>query len=165
MIIQVKRLPHAPAHQLFKKHQTDAGYDLRSAADVIIKPVNELETEIENVAFSDGSVHARTLYERQLIPTGIQIAPDDLSHFWLVPRSGFSSKTLLGIRNVPGLIDYEYRGEVFISAVAFGNAIPVAKGERIAQMVPALQTNVEIKFVDKLITSQRGSGGFGSTGQ
>ncbi|MBD3384703.1 dUTP diphosphatase, partial [candidate division KSB1 bacterium] len=85
--------------------------------------------------------------------------------FWLVPRSGFSSKYLMGIRNVPGLVDFEYRGEVFISAIAFGHAIPVARGERIAQLVPVLQTNVEIKFVQALSQSRRGSGGFGSTGQ
>jgi len=165
MIVQVKKLPHAPPEQLFKKHSTDAGYDLRCAGDIIIKPVQELKTETDKVTFSDGTVHRRTVYEKQLLPTGIQIAPEDLSYFWLVPRSGFSSKYLMGIRNVPGLVDFEYRGEVFISAMAFGHPIPVARGERIAQLVPVIQTKVEIEFVHELSESKRGSGGFGSTGQ
>jgi len=165
MIVNIKLLPHAPAGQLERAHETDAGFDIRSAADILIKPISCLKTQQEEIVFSNGDRHQRFIYEKQLIPTGIIIASEDLAYFWIVPRSGFSTNYLMGIRNVPGLIDYDYRGEIFVSAVACAGPIPITRGERIAQLVPVLQIDVKFDFVDK-ITHQtlRGSGGFGSTG-
>ncbi len=164
--IQVKYrlLPHAPEGQLQKKNKSDAGFDLMAADDIVIHPVTYLPTVSERVRFADGSIHSRTKYPRQLIRTGIQLEPEKLSFFLVLPRSGFSSDYLLLMRNGPGLIDFEYRGELLISVYAFFHGIPIARGERIAQLVPVCQNPVEMIRAEKLSDSRRGTNGFGSSG-
>ena len=164
MIINVKKLKNCPQDQLSKKFKNDAGYDLRSSIDFLIKPLNDLKVTHEDVTFSNGKVYQRNRYEKQLIPTGIKIHTDQLSYFWIVPRSGFSSKFMMGIRNSPGLIDYDYRGELFISVFSYKDTIPIAQGDRIAQLVPVPTVNIKLVFVEEVPASLRGEGGFGSTG-
>ena len=162
--LKYRLLPHAPAGQLQKKNDRDAGFDLMAADDCIVRPVRALAMETESVRFGDGSTHQRKKYERQLIRTGVQLEPEELSFFLVLPRSGFSSDYLLLMRNGPGLIDCEYRGELLISVYSLFGEIPIARGERIAQLVPVLQNPVELTRVDELNGSRRGSGGFGSSG-
>jgi dUTP pyrophosphatase len=121
----------------------DAGVDLRSAADVSLKPG-----------------------ERALIPTGIAVAiPDGYAGF-VQPRSGLAIGKGLGLLNSPGLIDSGYRGEIKIIAINLDpeNVIDIARGERIAQLVVLSVPQCRIVEVEELPGSERGSGGFGSTG-
>ncbi len=147
-----------------KKNDSDAGFDLMAAEDFIIYPLSGLQTETEHVLFGDASTHIRKKYPRQLIRTGIALEPGQLSFFLILPRSGFSSDYLLLMRNGPGLIDFEYRGELLISVYALLDEIPIARGERIAQLVPIVQNPVELIAVSELSDSRRGADGFGSSG-
>lgn len=162
--ITYQLLPHAPGNQLSKKNPSDAGFDVQAAEDFIIKPLHTLEISEEIVCFSDGTKHIRRKYPRQLIRTGIQLAPESLAFFLLLPRSGFSSDYLMLLRNGPGLIDFEYRGELLISVYSLKDEIPIARGERIAQLLPIHQDQVELIQVADLSPSRRGANGFGSTG-
>lgn len=162
--VKYRLLPHAPEGQLMKKNRSDAGFDLMAADDMVIYPVTYLPTVSERVHFADGSSHNRTKYPRQLIRTGVQLEPEKLSFFLVLPRSGFSSDYLLLMRNGPGLIDFEYRGELLISVYSLHHSIPIARGERIAQLVPVCQSPIELIRTEKLSESRRGGSGFGSSG-
>ena len=81
------------------------------------------------------------------------------------PRSGLSLKHGITVANAPGTIDADYRGEVGVILVNLGrDAFEVTRGMRVAQMVVAPVTTVEVKAVEELPDSARGAGGFGSTG-
>jgi dUTP diphosphatase len=104
--------------------------------------------------------------ERTLVPTGIAIAiPTGFAGF-VLPRSGLALKRGLGIVNTPGLIDAGYRGEVMILAINHDPSTPLTleRGERIAQLVVQRVARAEIVEVEELPASERGGGGFGSTG-
>jgi len=122
----------------------DAGVDLRASADVTI-------------AARGG---------RALVPTGISIAiPDGYAGF-IQPRSGLAYKHGVTVLNTPGLIDSGYRGELKVLLI---NTDPttdfeVVRGERIAQLVIQAYEEVNFEEVQNLPDSERGLGGFGSTG-
>lgn len=122
----------------------DAGVDLRASADVTI-------------AARGG---------RTLVPTGISIAiPDGYAGF-IQPRSGLAYKHGVTVLNTPGLIDSGYRGELKVLLI---NTDPttdfeVVRGERIAQLVIQAYEEVNFEEVQNLPDSERGLGGFGSTG-
>ena len=121
----------------------DAGMDLVAAEDVTLKPG-----------------------ERAAIPTGIAVAiPEGYAGF-VQARSGRSLKEGLGVANAPGLIDSGYRGEIKVIAINLNLAelIDVRRGEKIAQIVFQKIERAEVEIVDELPTSERGEGGFGSTG-
>ena len=105
--------------------------------------------------------------ERALIPTGIAIAMPDgyvcLAH----PRSGLAAKHGISIVNAPGTIDSGYRGEIQIILINTdtGNLFEVKRGDRIAQLVFQRVESAHFEEVDELPTSERGDGGFGSTGK
>ncbi len=101
-----------------------------------------------------------------LVPTGlaIHIADPGLAAV-LLPRSGLGHKFGLVLGNLTGLIDSDYQGQVFISCWNRGSkAYEVQPGERIAQMVFVPVEQVQFKVVDEFDTSDRGDGGFGSSG-
>lgn len=121
----------------------DAGLDLRSLETLVLKP-----------------------FERALIPTGLAIAiPEGYAGF-VQPRSGLALKRGLSIVNTPGLIDSHYRGELKIIAINLDpvNDIQIEKGERIAQLVIQEVPVVTLTVVDELDATDRGAGGFGSSG-
>jgi dUTP pyrophosphatase len=103
---------------------------------------------------------------RALVPTGAAIAiPEGYAGF-VQPRSGLALKHGVTCLNTPGLIDAGYRGELMVLLV---NTDPqddflVKRGERIAQLVIQRVEHVQFRVVDELPSSERGSGGFGSTG-
>jgi dUTP pyrophosphatase len=104
--------------------------------------------------------------ERAMIPTGLAVAIP-VGHAGLVlPRSGLASKHGLTLANSPGLIDAGYRGEVTCAVVNLdrSRAVKIARGERIAQLVIVAVPAVEPAWVDELPESERGEGGFGSSG-
>lgn len=124
-------------------YEGDAGLDLRASCSITLKP-----------------------FERALIPTGLAIAiPDGYAGF-VQPRSGLAIKQGLSIVNTPGLIDAHYRGELKIIAINLDpeNDIVIQKGDRIAQLVIQAVPAVTLVEVEELQDTDRGAGGFGSSG-
>ena len=104
---------------------------------------------------------------REIISTGIAIAiPEGYAGF-VQPRSGLAAREGLTIVNTPGLIDSGYRGEIKVIALNtdLENTIQIERGERIAQLVIQEVPVVTIDVVDELDATERGEGGFGSTGK
>ncbi len=104
--------------------------------------------------------------ERKLIPTGIKIELEHGYEAQIRPRSGLSIKHGITLINCVGTIDEDYRGEVCVPVVNLSNeAYTIMPEERIAQMVIAKVERAEIKVAVTLSSTQRGEGGFGSTGK
>ncbi|KUH58329.1 deoxyuridine 5'-triphosphate nucleotidohydrolase [Tractidigestivibacter scatoligenes] len=124
-------------------YEGDAGLDLRSNEDVTLAP-----------------------FERRLVGTGLAIAiPEGYAGF-VQPRSGLALREGLSMANTPGLIDAHYRGELKVCAINLDSAksIHIKRGERIAQLVIKQVPVVRLQEVDKLDETDRGAGGFGSSG-
>ncbi|MDM8271005.1 dUTP diphosphatase [Thermophilibacter provencensis] len=124
-------------------YEGDAGLDLRANESVTLAP-----------------------HERRLISTGLAIAiPEGYAGF-VQPRSGLALKKGLSMANTPGLIDAHYRGELKVCAVNLDNEseITIERGERIAQLVIQRVPVVTLREVDELDETDRGAGGFGSSG-
>lgn len=103
--------------------------------------------------------------ERAMIPTGLSIALPDGTEAQIRPRSGLAAKHGISVLNAPGTIDADYRGEIKVILVNLSNEpFTVNPGERIAQMVVARYERVEWEAVETLDETERGAGGFGSTG-
>jgi dUTP pyrophosphatase len=101
-----------------------------------------------------------------LIPTGIRIAVPFGYEAQVRPRSGLAAKHGVTILNTPGTIDADYRGEVCVILVNHGrDSFVIARGDRIAQMVVAPVTRVQVQMTGKLDATARGDGGFGHTGR
>ena len=104
--------------------------------------------------------------ERALIPTGLYLALPDGTEAQVRPRSGLAAKFGISVLNAPGTIDADYRGEVKVILVTLSNEpFTVNPGERIAQLVVARYEKVEWDEVEVLDETERGEGGFGSTGR
>lgn len=124
-------------------YEGDAGLDLRSNEDVVLAP-----------------------FERRLVGTGLAIAiPDGYAGF-VQPRSGLALKKGLSMANTPGLVDAHYRGELKVCAVNLDarEPISISRGERIAQLVIQRVPQVRLHEVEELDQTDRGEGGFGSSG-
>jgi len=103
--------------------------------------------------------------ERKLISTGLHIELPDGFEAQLRPRSGMAFKHGITLPNTPATIDADYRGEIQIALVNISNqAFTIHDGDRIAQMVIARYEKIEWNIVEVLNQSNRGEGGFGSTG-
>ena len=103
--------------------------------------------------------------ERMLIPTGFKIALPKGYEAQIRPRSGLAIKNGITMLNSPGTIDADYRGEVKVIAINHGqDTFTVNHGDRIAQMVIAPVIQLDIEEVEELPVTERGDGGFGSTG-
>jgi len=143
MKLPIKRLdPDLPLPKYAKVG--DAGCDLLSAEDITINPGGG----------------------RALVPTGLALAiPEGYAGF-VQPRSGLAVKNGVTVLNTPGLIDSGYRGELKILLINTDPSEPfdIVRGERIAQLVIQKVEQVEFDEVDSLPSSERGEGGFGSTG-
>ena len=104
--------------------------------------------------------------ERAMIPTGLYIALEEGTEAQVRPRSGLAAKHGISVLNAPGTIDADYRGEVKVILVNLSNEeFTINPGERIAQMVVARYEKVEWEEVEVLDATERGDGGFGSTGR
>ncbi len=143
MLIKLKKLDDelpTPAHA----RNGDAGVDLYSRIDINLK-------------------HG----ERALIPTGIAVAiPQNYAGF-VQPRSGLASKHGISIVNTPGLIDSEYRGEIGVILINHDleKMFEIKRGDKIAQFIIQKVENIDFEIVDELDETERGAGGFGSTGK
>ena len=124
-------------------HIGDAGLDLYSAVDCILRPS-----------------------ERRKVPTGIKIAiPEGYAGF-VQPKSGLAIKNGLSLVNTPGLIDSGYRGEVCAILINLDpeKDVIIKRGDKICQLVIQKVENIEIEITDELENTSRGEDGFGSTG-
>ena len=101
----------------------------------------------------------------EIIPTGLAVAIPKNFEIQIRPRSGLAAKNQVSVLNTPGTIDADYRGEIKVILINLSNKVfIVEKGLRIAQMVVCPVIKVSLKEVTKLEITERGSGGFGSTG-
>lgn len=102
---------------------------------------------------------------RALIPAGFALALPEGYEGQVRPRSGLANRHGVTVLNAPGTIDSDYRGEVKVLLVNLGqNPFLVSRGDRIAQLVVQPIARADLAEVEALETSERGSGGFGSTG-
>ena len=145
LAVQVKRLPHGAGLPLPHYATPDsAGVDLVAAIE-------------DAVVLAPG--------ERRLIPTGIAIALPPGTEAQVRPRSGLALRHGITLLNTPGTIDADYRGEIGVILINLGQEpFAIDRGMRIAQMVVAPVVQVAWDEVAELSESQRGAGGFGSTG-
>ena len=142
MRIAIKRLdPGVPLPRYART--SDAGLDLHAAEDATLAP---------------GA--------RALVGTGLALAIPPGYAGLVLPRSGLALKLGVTVLNAPGLIDAGYRGELKVLLVNHDprETVTLARGERIAQLVIQAVATVELVEVDELSDSDRGDGGFGSTG-
>ena len=103
---------------------------------------------------------------RAQVPTGLTIALPPGYEAQIRPRSGLAAKHGVTVLNAPGTIDADYRGEIGVLLINHGDApFAIQRGERIAQMVVASVTTAELVPAASLSATDRGSGGFGSTGR
>ncbi|MDZ7715653.1 MAG: dUTP diphosphatase [Balneolaceae bacterium] len=140
-----KKLPHASDLELPSYESAfAAGMDVRAA----LKEPVELEPG-----------------ERKLIATGLQMALPEGYEAQIRPRSGLAYRNGITMLNTPGTIDADYRGELKVLAINHGEeSFTVSHGDRIAQMVIAPIQQMFVEEVDELPDTERGGGGFGSTG-
>ncbi len=141
--LRIKRLDHGAGLPLPSYESADAaGMDIRAA---------------EAVDLRSGS--------RALIPTGFAMAVPQGYEMQVRPRSGLAAKHGITVLNTPGTVDSDYRGEVKVILANLGDEdFAVARGDRIAQIVIAPVTQAAPTEVAELDDTQRGAGGFGSTG-
>lgn len=141
--LRVRRL-HAEARLPTRAHDGDAGLDLYA---------------VETVTLGPG--------ERGSVSTGIAVEIPAGQAGLVLPRSGLAARHGIALVNAPGLIDAGYRGElrVLLLNTDRRQAYTVTQGERIAQLVLVRVELAEVREAQELALSERGSGGFGSTGQ
>ncbi len=141
--VRIMRLPHGEGLAL-PAYATDgaAGMDVLAAEDVVLPP---------------GGRHAVATGYALAIPQGFEVQ--------VRPRSGLALKHGITVPNTPGTIDSDYRGEVKVILINHGaEDFPIQRGDRIAQLVLAPVVQARWDVVDQLDETDRGAGGFGSTG-
>jgi dUTP pyrophosphatase len=142
--IQLQRLPHGEGLPLpARASEHAAGLDVVAAEDVTLAPG-----------------------ERHAVATGFAVAIPHGYEVQVRPRSGLALKHGITCLNTPGTIDSDYRGEVKVILANLGSEpFEVRRGERIAQLVPAAVLHADFAEVTQLSETNRGAGGFGSTGR
>ena len=144
--VEIKQLENAQGLDLpYYATEHSAGMDLQAAIaeDITLKP-----------------------NQRAIIKCGISIALPDGYEAQIRPRSGLAYKSGITVLNAPGTIDADYRGEIKVLLVNLSTeSFRIENGERIAQMVIAKHEQISWNNVDSLEDSERGAGGFGSTGK
>ncbi|MFQ5355684.1 MAG: dUTP diphosphatase [Mariprofundaceae bacterium] len=143
--VRIQRLIHAEGLEMphYASDQA-AGMDLRAAVE-------------DTIMIEAG--------EQALIPTGFAIALPAGFEAQIRPRSGLALKHGITVLNSPGTIDADYRGEICVILINHGaNPFPIERGERIAQMIIAPVSHITWHEADSLEKTERGSGGFGSSG-
>lgn len=143
--VKIKKLKSQAAIPTYAT-AASAAADLRSAAD-------------EAITLKPG--------ERKIIPTGIAIAPESREVVALVcARSGLATKQGLTLANGVGVIDSDYRGEIGVAMINLGNSdCTIEPGDRIAQLMFMPVCPADFEVADELDETDRGAGGFGSTGK
>ncbi|MCH7533540.1 MAG: dUTP diphosphatase [Gemmatimonadetes bacterium] len=143
-LVRFLRLPSNPDLPLpCRGTPQAAGYDIRSAEDEVVLQPGEI----------------------RLVSTGLVIELPELMECQVRPRSGLALKHGITLPNSPGTIDPDYRGEIRVIMQNLGpQAVTLRRGERIAQLVFSRFEAPQVVEVDELSETERGEGGFGSTG-
>ena len=146
--VAIRQLPHGEGLALPAYQSTDAaGLDLLAAVPA------------ESPLILSPGKYA-------LVPTGLTIALPSGFEAQVRPRSGLAAKHGVTVLNAPGTIDADYRGEISVILINHGEApFVIRRGERVAQMVIAPVVQAQLVAAPSLSTTDRGSGGFGSTGR
>ena len=146
--VEIRRLPHGEGLALPEYQSAHAaGLDLLAAVP-----------EDAPIVLACGSY--------ALVPTGLSLALPPGYEAQVRPRSGLAAKHGVTVLNSPGTVDADYRGEINVILINHGEApFPIRRGERIAQMVIAPVVQAQLVQVDTLSITDRGAGGFGSTGR
>ena len=145
--VEVKQLSHAKGLSL-PKYSTSGS----AGADV-------------TAALTQGSPITLHTGERAAIPTGLTVAIPEGYEIQVRPRSGLAANFGIQVVNAPGTVDSDYRGEVKVLLMNMGfEPFVVNRGDRIAQLVVAPVQQIQWNEVDALSETDRGTGGFGSTG-
>ena len=141
--IQIQRLPHGTGLPLPSRATSgSAGFDIASAEEGVLEP---------------GA--------RRLFATGFAVAIPEGYEMQIRPRSGLALRHGVTLPNTPATIDSDYRGELKVALMNLGQeAFEVTRGMRIAQIVVARVEPAEFRTVENLPSTERGAGGFGSTG-
>jgi dUTP pyrophosphatase len=144
--VEIRRLPHGKGLDLpFYATTHAAGADLRAAID-------------QDMTIEPG--------EKALIPTGFAMALPDNFEAQVRPRSGLALKHAITVLNTPGTIDADYRGEVGVILINHSDTpFHIQRGDRIAQMIIAPFVQADFQAVSELSETERGAGGFGSSGK
>ncbi len=143
--VQLKKWPHFKGDLPAYQSMGASGFDIRAqmSETLVLKPG-----------------------ERAMIPTGLSFEIPIGFEIQARPRSGWAAKEGLTVLNTPGTIDADYRGEVKIILINLGKeAITIKDQDRVAQLVIAPVILAEFNLVEELGTTERGAGGFGSTGR
>lgn len=143
-LLRVKLLGDLPRDFLpSKAHESDSGFDIKAAEDAYLHPM-------QRVKIRCGFAMA--------LPFGYEAT--------IRPRSGLAAKSGVTVLNTPGTIDADYRGEVCVILINLGDAVVhIEKGARIAQMtLQKVPQGIKVIAADVLPDTERGDGGFGSTG-
>lgn len=144
-MVKVKIVNHSPYPCPAYATELSAGVDLRANLEepLVLEPL-----------------------QRAMVPTGLFIALPPGYEAQVRPRSGLAAKHGITVLNSPGTVDADYRGELKTILVNLSREpFEIVPGERIAQMVIARNEQVEWEQVDQLDATERGAGGFGSTGK
>ncbi len=145
--VSVKQLPHARGLRLPQYETTGA-----AGADI-------------TAALPKGNPVTLHTGERAAIPTGLSVAIPPGYEIQIRPRSGLAAKFGIQLVNAPGTIDADYRGEILVLLINMGfEPFVINRGDRIAQLVIAPVSQLSWEEVETLPESERGQGGFGSTG-
>ena len=148
LTVRVLRLPHGEGLPL-------PSYQTKHAAGLDLVAAVPREQPVKLLAGA-----------RALVPTGFVLELPPGYEGQVRPRSGLAFKHGLTVLNSPGTIDADYRGEITVLLVNLGSeTFRVQRGDRIAQLVIAPAASVEVVAVEALAETERGQGGFGSTGQ
>jgi len=143
-IMQVKIINNSKHALPSYETEGSAGMDIRANIDndIVLKPM-----------------------QREVVPTGISIELPLGYEAQIRPRSGLAAKRGVTVLNTPGTIDSDYRGEIRVILINLSDTdFVITNGERIAQIIMSAHERVEWAASKELIESERGSGGFGSTG-
>lgn len=143
--LKIKRLPHFKGELPQYKTSGSSGLDIRACLDV------------ESILIEPG--------KRYLVPTGLSMKVPEGYEIQARPRSGLALNKGLSLPNTPGTIDSDYRGEVQVILINLSDeTVEIKDGERVAQLVVCPVVKADISVVDDLDETERGEGGFGSTG-
>ncbi len=133
-------------------------YETKGAAGADLRANLPAETRHSGLELAPGA--------RALVPTGLALAIPQGFEVQIRPRSGLALKNGISLPNTPGTIDSDYRGPLGIILINHGaEPFHIAHGDRIAQMVVAPIVQAEFELLDGLDETERGTGGFGSTGR
>jgi len=152
-------MPNSPVIRIYRLNpERDADIPLPRYMTPLSAGMDICAAVTETVTVKPGTI--------ELIPTGFALALPEGFEAQIRPRSGLAVRHGIGLINSPGTIDADYRGEVKLAVINLGPKLhPIARGDRIAQMIITRVFQARFEEIDHLDATSRGNGGFGHTGR